>query len=176
MSDTKPKVINGLSFEISQPYAEGHVLTALEARVLNQTRSENIGNNVRQRIKDMQDGGTEAYPNPVSEDEIRAYVSSFDAEYVFKTASEGGRTSRDPYETEARKIGRELLKEHLAETGRKIGTTPEGLTEDEWKEKVDTEIDRIASLPGVLAAAKKNVDAKKKQSSALLESLGDMTV
>lgn len=176
MSDTKPKVINGLSFEISQPYAEGHVLTALEARVLNQTRAENVGNNVRQRIKDMLEGGTEAYPQPVGEDEVRAFVSQFDQDYVFKTASEGGRTSRDPYETEARKIGRELLKEHLAETGRKITVTPEGLTEDEWKEKVDTEIDRIASLPGVLAAAKKNVDAKKKQSSALLESLGDMTV
>lgn len=176
MPEFKPKVINGLSFEISQPYAEGHVLTALEARVLNQTRAENVGNNVRQRIKDMLEGGTDAYPQPVGEDEVRAYVSQFDQDYVFKTASEGGRTSRDPYETEARKIARELLKEHLASTGRKITVAPEGLTDDEWKEKVDTEVDRIASTEGVLKAAAKNVDAKKKQSATLLESLGDMTV
>lgn len=174
MPETKPKVINGLSFEISQPYAEGHVLTALEARVLNQTRSENIGNNVRQRIKDMIEG-TNNVPQ-ADEATIREYVASFDAAYEFKTASEGGRTSRDPYETEARKIARELLKDHLASTGRKITAAPEGLTEDEWKEKVDTEIDRIASTAGVLAAAKKNVDAKKKQSASLLGSIGDVAV
>lgn len=176
MPETKPKVINGLSFDILQPYAAGHILTEIEAKVLNQTRAENVGNNVRQRIKDMQEGGTEAYPNPVSEDEIRAYVSSFDAEYEFRTPSEGAGKSRDPYEVEARKIARELLKEHLASTGRKITVAPEGLTEDEWKEKVDTEIDRIASTPNVLAAAKKNVDAKKKQSASLLESIGSVEV
>lgn len=174
MPESKPKVINGLSFEISQPYVEGHVLTALEARVLNQTRSENIGNNVRAKIKEMLEPEDGSAPAP--EADIQAYVSEFDAAYEFKTASEGGRTSRDPYETEARKIARELLKEHLASTGRKLTVAPEGLTDDEWKEKVDTEVDRIASTDGVLAAAKKNVDAKKKQSSSLLESLGDVTV
>jgi len=174
--ETRPKVINGLSFELTQPYAEGHVLTALEARVLNQTRSENIGNNVRQRIKDMLEGGTEAYPQPASEADIRAYVTEFDAAYEFRTASEGGRTSRDPYEVEARKIARDLLKDHLAASGRKLTVAPEGLTDDEWKEKVDTEIDRIASTDGVLAAAKKNVDAKKKQAAALAEAVGGSSI
>lgn len=174
--ESRPKVINGISFNISQPYAEGHVLTALEARVLNQTRAENVGNNVRQRIKDMLEGGTEDYPSPVPEADIRAYVTEFDAAYEFRSASEGTRTSRDPYEVEARKIARELLKESLASTGRKITVAPEGLTEDEWKDKVDTEIDRIASIPDILAAAKKNVDAKKKQQSALLAAVGGATV
>ena len=41
---------------------------------------------------------------------------------------------------------------------------------------VDTEVDRIASTEGVLKAAAKNVDAKKKQSATLLESLGSMDV
>jgi hypothetical protein len=127
----KPKVIDGISFDISQPYTAGHVLTDIEARVLNQTRSENIGNNVRQKIKDMREGGTEDYPQPQPEDAIRAMVTEFDAAYEFRTASDGSRTSRDPYETEARKLAKSLLTEKLAETGRKISTVPEGLTEDE---------------------------------------------
>lgn len=174
MSETRPKVINGISFEISQPFVEGHVLTALEAKVLNQTRSENVGNNVRAKIKEMQE--PEDGSAPKSEAEIRAYVTEFDAGYEFRTASEGSGKSRDPYEVEARKIARDLLKEHLASTGRKLTVTPEGLTDDEWKDKVDQEVDRIASSDNVLAAAKKNVDAKKKQSASLLESIGGVTV
>lgn len=167
--ETKPKVINGLSFEITQPYIEGHVLSALEARVLNQTRSENIGNNARAKIKEMQDAG-----NAVGD--IVAYVQGVDAEYIFRTASEGGGRSVDPYEREARSIAKGLLREHLASTGRKLAEVPAGSTADEWKEKVDAEIDRIASTDQVLAAAKKTVDAKKKTASALLESLGEVTV
>jgi hypothetical protein len=174
MPETKPKVINGISFDILQPYAAGHVLTDIEARVLNQTRAENVGNNVREKIKlalEPEDGSA-----PKSEDEIRVMVSAFDAEYEFRTASEGAGRSRDPYETEARKIARDLLKEHLASSGRKLTVAPEGVTEDEWKEKVDSEIDRIASSEGVLAAAKKNVDAKKNQSAKLLAGLGEVAV
>ena len=73
-------------------------------------------------------------------------------------------------------MARDLLKEHLASTGRKLTVAPDGLTEDEWKEKVDNEVDRIASQPDVLAAAKKNVDAKRKQSASLMAGLGEVTV
>lgn len=161
MSEPKTRIIGGIAFEISQPYAEGHVLNAIEARVLNQTRSENIGNNVRAKIAEMKEAGT-------SEDEIRALVSEVDSEYVFNAARDGTGRVVDPYEREARKIGRELLRAHLAETGRKLNVTPEGLTDDEWKEKIENEVDRIASNEEVLKAAKKNVDAKKKQGEALL--------
>ena len=162
---TKPKVINGLSFAISQPYVAGHVLTELEAKVLNQTRAENVGNNVRTKIKEMQEEGK-------PDAEIIDFVSGVDAEYVFRTVSEGGGRSVDPYEREARKIARELLKDHLATTGRKITVTPEGLTDDEWKDKVDAEVDRIASSAAVLKAATKNVDAKRKQAGELLDAVG----
>lgn len=171
---TKPKVINGLSFNISQPYREGHTLTALEADILNQTRSENIGNNVRQWIKDAlepEDGAA-----PKSEAEIQEYVAQFDANYVFRSRSEGTGRSRDPYETEARKIARELVKNHLANSGRKITVAPDGETEESWKDKVDAQIDKVASLDKVLAQARKNVDAKKKASDSLMAALEDMEV
>lgn len=165
MSETKPKVINGLSFAISQPYAAGHVLTELEAKVLNQTRAENVGNNVRAKIKEMQDANA-------ADADIAAYVAGVDANYIFRSVSEGAGRSVDPYEREATKIARELLKDHLATTGRKITVTPEGLTDDEWKDKVATEVDRIASTEAVLKAAKKNVDAKRKQADDLLAAVG----
>ena len=174
MPETRPKIINGISFDITQPYIAGYILTDLEAKVLNQTRSENVGNNVRQKIKDMQE--PEDGSAPAAEADIIAMVAAFDANYEFRTASEGSGKSRDPSEVEARKIARELLKEHLASTGRKLTVTPEGLTNDEWKDKVDQEVDRIASSDNVLAAAKKNVDAKKKQSASLLESIGGVAV
>lgn len=167
--ETKPKVINGQSFDISQPYQAGHTLTELEAKVLNQTRSENIGNNVRAKVKEMQDAGA-------SEADIAAHVASVDAEYVFRSVSEGTRTSRDPYETEARKLAREILKDFLAESGRKLTVAPTGMTDEEWKDKVEAETDRIASLDDVLKAARKNVDAKKKQAETLLASAGGVSL
>ena len=169
MPETKAKVINGISFNILQPYLAGHVLTELEAKVINQTRSENIGNNVRTKIKDMQDAGD-------SVEAIQAMVADFDADYVFRSVSESAGRSVDPYEKEANKIARELLKDHLATTGRKITVAPDGVTEDEWKDKVSAEVERIASTEAVLKAAKKNVDAKRKQADELLAAVsgGDL--
>ena len=163
--ETKPKVINAVSFEITQPYAAGHVLTELEAKVLNQTRSENVGNNTRTKIKEMQDAG-----EPVTN--IVAYVTAFDAEYVFRSVSESAGRSVDPTETEARKIAKELLKNHLATTGRKITVAPDGETDESWKDKVAAKVEEIASSDAVLKAAAKNVAAKKKTAETLLEAIG----
>lgn len=163
------KTINGLQFEISEPYAEGHTCSAIEARVLNQTRSENIGNNTRAKIKEMQEGDA-------SEQDIYDYVAGVDSEYVFTAAGVSASRKLDPVEREANKIARELLKSHLAASGRKLTVAPEGLTEDEWDDKVSAEVERIAALDEVLKAAKKNVDAKNKQAATLAEALGGVSV
>lgn len=163
------KTINGMEFEISQPYAEGHQCTAAEARALNQTRSENIGNNTRAKIKEMIENG-----NP--EQDIYDYVSGVDAEYVFTLAGVSASRKLDPVEREANKLARELLKDHLAQSGRKLTVAPEGMTKEDWEDKVASEVERIAALPEVLKAAQKNVDAKAKQASSLAEALGGMSV
>jgi hypothetical protein len=164
------KTINGLQFEISEPYAEGHTVSAIEARVLNQTRSENIGNNARAKIKEMQESGT------VSEQDIADYVSEIDSRYEFTAAGVSASRKLDPVEREANKIARELLKAHLAASGRKLTVAPEGLTDEEWDDKVSSEVERIAGLDEVLKAAKKNVDAKSKQAATLAEALGGVSV
>lgn len=163
------KTINGLEFDISAPYTEGHTISAIEARVLNQTRAENIGNNARAKIKEMQEGN-------LSEDEIREYVSEVDQNYVFTAAGVSASRKLDPVEREAVKIAREQLKNYLAITGRKLTVAPEGLTDEEWEEKVQGEIDRISAIDEVVKAAKKAVEARQKQAQTLSDALGDLTV
>lgn len=166
MADTKQKTINGLVFEVSQPYAEGHTISDIEAKVLNQVRAENIGNNVRAKLKEMQEAGE-------SEDAMRALVAEKDSEYVFTAGNVGEGRKLDPYEREAEKLARELLKEHLAASGRKLTVAPEGVTEDDWKAKIQTEVDRIAVMDDVVRAARKRVDDRRKTADKLLEAVGE---
>jgi len=166
---TKTKTINGLQFEISQPYVKGSVLTEAEAKALNQTRSENIGNNVRAKLKEAVEAGK-------SVEELAAIVAAVDAEYVFTLASVSASAKRDPYEAEAFKMAKALIKEHLAAKGRKITDIPEGSTKEEWEAKLEGEYERVAASAGVVAAAKKAVDARRKTASSLLETLGDVEV
>jgi hypothetical protein len=90
MPETKTKTIEGKNFEISQPYEEGHVISAIEARVLNQTRSENIGNNVRAKLKEAIEAGQ-------PDDALAALVAEVDAAYQFTAAGTRAAARLDPY-------------------------------------------------------------------------------
>lgn len=169
MADTKTKTIEGKNFEISQPYEEGHVISAIEARVLNQTRSENIGNNVRAKLKEAVEAGR-------SDAELAAMVAEVDASYVFTAAGTRAAARLDPYEREARKLARELVKAKLAESGRKLTVAPEGSTQEEWDEKIETEVDRVAALDTVIEAARREVDAKRKRADKLASALDGSTL
>lgn len=169
MPDTKTKTIEGKNFEISQPYVEGHTISAIEARVLNQTRSENIGNNIRAKLK-------EAIANGASDDELAQMVAELDASYVFTAAGTRAAAKLDPYEKEAVKMARELVKANLAETGRKLTVAPEGYTDEEWEEKVAAEVERVAQMDVVLEAARKEVDARQKRADKLKTALEGSTL
>lgn len=45
--------IKGYSFSLSNPYTEGHSLTAAEAQALNKLREENISNNFRSQVNEQ---------------------------------------------------------------------------------------------------------------------------
>jgi hypothetical protein len=158
------KTINGLQFELSAPYAEGHTINAIEARVLNQTRAENIGNNTRAKIKEMQDANA-------SEQEIYDYVAGVDANYEFTAAGVSSSRKLDPVEREAVKLARELIKGKLAETGRKLTVAPEGMTQEEWDDKVTAEVERIAADEQIVKVAQKNVAARQRQAETLATAL-----
>lgn len=162
MSETKNKIIHGVAFAVTQPYAAGHVLNEAEAKTLNQVRSENIGNNVREKVKELLEAGNQAAAEQL--------VAERDSSYVFTIASAGGQSkAMDPIEREARTIAKELIKQHLASQGRKLTDIPEGLDKDTWADKLEENIEKVASSEKVLDAAKKAVDAKKKRLASLAD-------
>lgn len=154
MSGTRTLTIQGYSFEIPAPYAEGHALTAIEAKVLNQTFAENIRNNVAKRVKEAVDAGQD----PAS------IVAEYASTYEFTTPGTGGTARKlDPVEREARTIAREAIKAQLAEQGRKL--------KDVDPEKLEAAIDTVASREEVLKEAKKRVAAKAKTVELAAEGL-----
>lgn len=169
MPDPKIKTIAGQEFPISQPYSEGHVCTAAEAKTLNQTRSENIGNNMRSTVLDALAAAEKGDNSKL--DALPAAIAKYDAEYTFTLANVGAARKLDPEEREAMAIAKEALRAHLAKTGRKMNVTPEGETDDSWAEKVQTNLESIAARDEVKKEAKKRVTAKKKATDALGEGL-----
>lgn len=157
-----PKLIHGVSFDISAPYAEGHTLNAAEAKVLNQTRSENIGNNLRTAVKEAVDSG-----DPAKLDEVRAALADYDAKYTFTMANVSASRKLDPIEREARAIAKDWVKNKLAEKGEKFSVPRSGYDDESWAEYIDTKIDEVAGNPAVLKEAKKRVDAKQKFSAGV---------
>lgn len=164
MPETKSKIIHGVSFNITWPYAAGHVLTEAEAKQLNQVRSENIGNNVREKIKELIEAGKQG--------EAEALVAEKDSTYEFTLHTPGASRTLDPVEREARKMAREILKNLLAQDGKKLTTPPEGKTKEEWDAYIEEKIEEFSANENILKEAKKSVDASKKRMDNLLSGVG----
>lgn len=168
MSETKAKIIAGESFQVSQPYAAGHTLTEVEAKVLNQVRSENIGNNLRELVKEAlearEKGDNSKY------DALAEAVAKYDAEYTF-TSGGGGGVSRklDPVEREAKSLAEAYVREDLRKKGRTWKQVPEGLSEEEWIAKRDAVVEQLMASEGILKLAKQRVSQKTKVADAIGE-------
>lgn len=171
MPEPKIKVINGQEFKISQPYEAGHVLNDAEAKALNQTRSENIGNNLRSLVKEaveLSEKGDNSKLNELSD-----LVAKYDAEYTFALGGGGVSTRKlDPLEREAKEIANEIIKADLAKKGRKLSQVPEGMSKEEWAEKLDATREMLMGKDEVLKAAKKRLAEKNKLAEGGLEALG----
>ena len=152
-------IIQGESFAVSLPYSEGHTLTAVEAKVLNQTRCENIRNNQAKGIKEAQAAGT--YDHKAT----TKLVNQYDADYTFAMPGAGtARRSMDPIEKEARAIARQMLVGKLKEANRKL--------KDLDKAKVAEVIEKWSALDAVLKAAKKVVAERTALADVSLEEIG----
>lgn len=157
MADTKTKVIAGEEFQVTQPYAAGHTLTEIEAKVLNQVRSENIANNMRKAVKEAIEEGTL--------DKVRGLVTEYDAQYEFTTPSAGGGRKMDPVEREAHNIARAAIRERLAQDGRKL--------KDVDPEKLAAAVENlIESNDEIMKLAKKRVADKQKVADVSTADLG----
>jgi hypothetical protein len=162
---TKTVTIAGLSVDLSTPYVAGHTLTEAEAKTLNQVRVENIRNNMAKAVKDAGEDAEKLT-------EVKAKIADYDREYVFTLGGTGASTTRlDPVDREALAIAKEFVKAHLAKTGRTFKTVPEGMSEDEWKAKLQENIERVAASDAVVVEAKKAVAAKAKRTEKLAEAI-----
>lgn len=159
----KEITIQGVAFNVTQPYAEGHVVTEAEAKALNQTRSENVRNNMAKSVKDAKAEHGDTLPDDVLTS-LGLAVSEYDKAYVFTLASVGGgRKSRDPVEIEANKIARAAIMGKLKELGKKLA--------DVDKDKLAAKIAEVAGSDKVVKAAKKAVADRAALASDALENL-----
>ena len=168
MPETKKIIVQGVEFDATLPYAEGHVLTGPEARALNQTRLENLRNNFAPIVKLSKEGGEGAIP----EADLPAKFAEYEAAYSFSNPGTGARQTLDPIEREARNIARDIIKAGLAEKGRTWNQVPDGSTKEEWEAKRDAEVERVAAIESVVKLARKNVESKRKSMAALAAEIG----
>ena len=157
MSEAKTIVIQGVQVQVAQPYAEGHTVTAAEAKALNQVRAENIRNNCAKQIAAIKGDAEELTAEQLSE--ISTLVSEYDAGYEFTLASVGGggRTT-DPIEKEAKSIARQLVADALRKQGRKV--------KDVDAEQLAAKVAEVAEMPEVQKLAKERVKNKQKLAEA----------
>lgn len=168
MAEPRTITIEGVDFVCTMPYDAGHTINEAEAKVLNQTRRENLGNNFRKQVKLFNEGG-EGAP---TDEELQAQFAELDSTYIFTLATAGASRKLDPEEREARKIAREYIRQELDKVGRKIGTAPEGMSDEDWETALEAEVDRIAQADEVKKMAKDIVKARSKTANLQLGALG----
>ena len=153
-------------FSVSQPYAEGHVVTEAEAKALNQVRAENIRNNMASKVK-LAFG--EAPTEEVNASTIEALVAEYDAAYVFTLASVGaGKRPTDPVEVEAIKIARGLFSDFCASKGFTVKAVREKIGDDSYNARLA----ELAQRENVLKEAKRRIKVRTENASAALSDMG----
>jgi len=152
--DVRTISIHGVSVDIRAPYAEGSVLGAREASVLNQTRGENVSNNVRKDVAALlQEHGREKATPKIVE-----LVQAYDKAYELNAVTASRQRGLDPVQKEARAIAINTVNAHLRSTGRKISEFRSG----ENKAKYDAEVARLMADEKVIEVAKETLAVKAK--------------
>lgn len=160
-----------VDFTVSMPYEAGYgPITEAEARVLNQTRKENLSNNFRAQVQAFKDGAEGAL---ATVEELQAKFAELDSGYVFTIANTGTASRKlDPVEREARNIARDLLKQALAAEGQKYKEAPEGTSQEDWDAFIEAKLDEIAGMDEVVKTAKATVKARQGAGKITLAGLG----
>jgi hypothetical protein len=159
--ETKTISIKGVEVTIRAPYAAGHVLTEHEAKALNQTRAENIGNNFRAQIT----AAVEGKEGAKSLDTVLAEIAAYDAEYQFTARAAGTRSTATPLEKMTEKVAKTWLIGKLKESG----TTLKAYIEANGEAYVDEKIEAIMANESIQKLAKEELKKKEKSAQALAE-------
>lgn len=164
-TETKSVTIQGLQFDVVQPYAAGHTITEAEAAALNQTRNEAVRNNMARVIKKETEELAEGDEIPA--DMLKALtkaVAEYDAGYEFTLASVGGgRKSTDPVDVEANRLARAAITAKLKAEGRKVSDVP--------KDAMAAAVAQVAAKDSIRKSAEKAV---KERNAAAENALADL--
>jgi hypothetical protein len=152
--------IQGLQFDIQQPYTAGHVLTAGEASQLNQVRGENVRNNfagtVRKAMEEYRKANSladeaEVPLDQLDKDELDEQLANYDDNYEMGMRNGGGtRRTVDPVQREADRIALEKVKAAV----KKKGIAFSSVSADKLKQFV---VGTIAKYPEIMEEAKRRV-------------------
>lgn len=145
--------IHGLLLEAIEPYSEGHVLTADEAKALNSTFIDRVRNNFSRRVKTQlpECGWSEA---PGLAQAIRSEFATYVATYRFDSAEQAILTR------EAQGLARALVMARLNAGGvrAELMTT----------EQIDALVMTCAQTPEVLAEAQRRIEALREAADTML--------
>lgn len=132
---TKSIKIGDDNFTVTLPYAEGHSLNAAEASVLNQTRVENVRNNLNSKLKAMKEAHEKTAPGtPFPGVDVDAGITDGDDKgktlrqllqgysdiYEFGVRNIKSAEPVDPVEREAFKLARETIGAQLKANNIKV--------------------------------------------------------
>lgn len=154
-NDREDVTIAGQTFSLSNPYEEGHVVSAGEASQLNQVRHENIRNNFAAKVKKAVEDGT------LNVEGLQAELDSYDSTYQMGVRTRSGGTGRvaDPVQREARSIAKEVLTLALKGQGKKISDV-EAAT---LKTTIDT---LLVKHPEWVEKARERVESRRAEAEA----------
>src|SRR5215472_4253233 len=99
------------SFQLSDPYQEGHRLTAAEAAALNTLRAENIRNNMSKVLRGL---GSKALQGKALQD-FTQRVELYDQQYKFFTRTE--KKNLDQLEKKVQEVAKERAREEAIKRG-----------------------------------------------------------
>lgn len=158
--------IAGRKMELNAPYEAGHVLTDVEARVLNQTWVENVRNNVAKKLESGE----------IDEDDVLAYAAS----YTFAQRGTRATVEADPVEDEFRAQAMEFIRAVLKQKGKTLrqrviewakerpefGLDEHGLPSENFRRAraayIAETIEKIRSVrPDIYESARQAVEARK---------------
>lgn len=155
-------LIEGISVTFPARFHTGHILTSVEAKVLNQTFAENIRNNRAGLVKKTkEEAGGQLTQESI--DTLTSSILEYAEGYEF-SGPRSPRTVADPVEAEARKLAKAEIVAALQRKGKKLSD----FTAEIINEKV---ILLVQTRPQFRELARKRVDELKSIVSEGLEDL-----
>jgi hypothetical protein len=107
--------IQGAVFQAPMPFAAGHVVSEIEAKVLNQTFAENLRNNFASQVKKALEDEKVESTEQLSDEALEKLRAAFD-EYAAGYQFAGPRQTRapvDPIEREANRLAADIIRSKL---------------------------------------------------------------